>query len=305
MEKPVVSVICVCYNHKRFIIQALESVLGQTYPNIELIIIDDFSSDGSRDVISDFVHKHPEMQYRFSETNLGICKAFNTGWRLSKGEYLIDLSADDILYPARIEEGLKTFEQHDHTYGINFTDAEYVDEENNFIKSHYRRDMKGRLRKKIHEGNLYPKLLSEYFICAPTMMTRRNVLEALDGYDETLTYEDFDFWIRSSKKFKYCYTDKILVKKRGVKDSLSGKQYTKNSSFLKSTLEVCKKAEILNENEEDRKALLRRIRYEFRQAMISGNKETAVEFLEMMQRNDLVRAELFIYKLWLKFSGRA
>ena len=87
------------------------------------------------------------------------------------------------------------------------------------------------------------------------MMVKRKVLDDLQGYDESLAYEDFDFWIRSGKITKYCYTDKALVKKRVLKNSLSSGQYKWNSVMLASTYRVCLKAEKLNESEAETRAL--------------------------------------------------
>ena len=123
--------------------------------------------------------------------------------------------------PGRIEEGIKTFEEHDDSFGVNFTDAEYIDNTGNITGYHFRRDRPGQLSYPVKQGRIYPLLLSRYYICTPTMMFRREVMEYLGGYAESLTYEDFDLWIRTSKKFGYCYTDKILVKKRSLKNSLS------------------------------------------------------------------------------------
>jgi hypothetical protein len=116
------------------------------------------------------------------------------------------------------------------------------------------------------------------------MMIRREVLEELNGYDETLAYEDFDFWVRSSRKYKYCFSDQPLVKKRMVKGSLSSRQYNRNSQILKSTLRVCLKAEKLNRNQAEDRALARRAAYECREALLSGNFRTALKFAWLLDR---------------------
>jgi len=126
--------------------------------------------------------------------------------------------------------------------------------------------------------------LSRYFICAPTMMIRKKVLDELNGYDEDLAYEDFDFWIRSSRKYKYCFSDQLLVKKRIVEGSLSTRQYIRNSKILESTFKVCLKAEKLNRNLAEDRALTRRVVYECRQALLSGNFGMALKFAWLLDR---------------------
>jgi hypothetical protein len=117
------------------------------------------------------------------------------------------------------------------------------------------------------------------------MMVRKTVYDQLEGYDEDLYYEDFDFWIRSGRITKYCYTDKILVKKRILKDSLSSSQYKRKSQILKSTYDVCLKAERINETDAERYALVQRVQFEFRKALFSGNIQIAVKFSEILIRN--------------------
>jgi hypothetical protein len=103
------------------------------------------------------------------------------------------------------------------------------------------------------------------------MMIRRKVLEMLGGYDEQLTYEDFDFWIRSSRHWNYAFTDQILVKKRILKDSFSSEQFQLLSKHQKSTLKVCRKIKKLNKTVLEDLALQQRCWYEIRQCAKQGN----------------------------------
>ncbi len=301
MDQPVVSIICISHNHKLFIHEAVQSVLAQMYRNIELILIDDKSTDGTREFIRSIIAGHPEIKFKLLESHSGICKAFNEGLKLSSGEFIIDFSADDILLPERVEQGLKTFKSKDESFGINFSNASYVDVAGKFVKNHFEINSAGKSRFRIAEGYLYPLLLARYYICTPAMMTRKKVFEDLGGYDESLDYEDFDFWVRTSKQYKYCYTDAVLVKKRNVKGSFSSSQYERGGLIPASTLAVCLKAEKINENEEDRKALLKRVTYEFRKSLFSGNKSTAKGFLDIIKRNcrsKLIFLQyLFLYKI--------
>ncbi len=112
-------------------------------------------------------------------------------------------------------------------------------------------------------------------------MAKREVFNKLGGYDESLAYEDFDFFVRSSRKFKFCYTDKVLVQKRLLSSSLSKKQYELGSRQLLSTFHICEKASILSNSEEEHLALKQRIRHELLQSVVSGNYEIAKEFLSL------------------------
>jgi glycosyltransferase involved in cell wall biosynthesis len=297
MQKPLVTVICVCHNHEPFVEEAIHSIINQTYENIEIILIDDGSMDHSPEVIEQLNIRFPNVKSILLNTGIGNCRAFNIGLERSKGEYVIDLSADDILMPKRIEEGLNCFQISGKDYGVNFTDAVYVDASGNFIKYHYQRNNAGQLLDHVPEGYIYEYLLARYFICTPSMMTRRSIYEQLGGYDENLAYEDFDFWIRSGKITRYCYTDKVLVKKRLLKNSLSTRQYIKDSKMLKSTYLVCLKAEKLNESESDRHALVQRTQFEFRKALFSGNYKIAYNFSEILLRNLMPGIKKMLIKL--------
>jgi len=287
MNNPLVSVICISFNHAHTIKETLESVYQQSYEPVEIILVDDNSMDKSRNQIDLLTQGRPDIKKIFLTRNVGNCKAFNTGFRSSQGEYIIDLAADDVLEKDRIRIGVDCLIQSGEAYGVHFSDAEYIDANSRFIRYHYRRDHQGRLLKEVPQGDIYHELLSRYFICTPTMMIRRKVLEELNGYDENLAYEDFDFWVRSSRKYKYCYTDQVLVKKRILKNSLSGRQYIKGSKLLESTYKVCLKAEKLNLYKRDHRALIIRAAYECRQSILSRNFGLATKFALLIDRTPL------------------
>src|SRR5687767_14024308 len=109
MPSPLVTVICLCYNHSKFVRKAVESVLTQTYTNIQLVVVDDTSTDNSANIIKELVARHPSIEFISLPTNLGNCKAFNRGLALAKGEYTIDFAADDVLMPERISRQVQYF----------------------------------------------------------------------------------------------------------------------------------------------------------------------------------------------------
>ncbi|HYG03203.1 MAG TPA: glycosyltransferase [Chryseosolibacter sp.] len=258
MSSPLVSVICLCYNQRDFVEEAIDSVLNQSYKNIELIVVDDASTDDSKKVINEIVQKNPTIRFLSLDTNLGNCKAFNKGLSLTKGDYVIDLAADDVLEQGRIQKGIDAFASHDKIFGVHFSDALWIDEAG---AERWRHSSKYP-HETIPQGDIYLDLITRFFICPPSMMFKREVIDELNGYDESLAYEDFDFWIRSSRKFHYCYSPVVLVKKRVVFNSLSSKQFQKNSNQLRSTYHVCRKILALNKNKAEQQALTKRIIYE-------------------------------------------
>jgi len=117
------------------------------------------------------------------------------------------------------------------------------------------------------------------------MMIRRSVLERLGGYDESLAYEDFDFWMRSSREWKFCYTAEALVKKRMLKDSMSKDQFRRKSIQMVSTYRVCEKILQLNRAVDETKALSKRIGYEMRQAALLREWGLALSYFKLLLRN--------------------
>ncbi len=265
--KPLVSVICLCYNHEGYVNKAISSVLNQDYPNVELIIVDDASTDGSVVAIEKVIASNPNIQFIKQASNTGNCTAFNNALEYAKGEYVIDLAADDVLLSDRIALGVESLEQHGEDYGINFTDASYIDTDDDVIRHHYARDKSGELLEAIPQGEVFKEVLQAYFICSPTTMMKKAVLDQLGGYDESLAYEDFDLWVRASRQWKFCYTDKVLVHKRMLADSHGQQQYTRGSKQMYSTYQICLKAYDLCENKSEFAALRRRIRYELKHAL--------------------------------------
>jgi glycosyltransferase involved in cell wall biosynthesis len=260
---PLVSVICLSYNHEKFIEEALTSLFHQTYPAIEIIIADDASTDNSYSVIEQVVAGRAGVKVFRNETNLGNCKTFNKAFQQSSGKYIIDFALDDVLSPERIQTQVELLEQLDESYGVVHSDAAIIDDKGTYIRKWSDRNLH------VENGWVFEAVLRQSFICAPTMMIRREVLEYLGGYDETLAYEDFDFWIRSSVKYKYFYSSEILTKKRVLVNSLSGRGERKGYGIIQeSTARVCEKAHWLSRNTEEKAALKKRILLEMRHALL-------------------------------------
>ena len=280
---PLVTVICVCYNQGRFVREALLSVTNQTYPHVELIIVDDGSTDDSVARINAFLAEFPGATFIPLPVNRGVCGAFNQGFRRSKGDFIIDLAADDVLLPGRVARQVEAFGRLDDAWGVVFTDAGLIDEASRPIGPFYPRHPDGTLRQPVPSGDVYRHVLGGYFICTPTMMSRRAVYEALGGYDETLSYEDFDFWVRSARSYGYFFLDEVLTLKRRVAGSNSTQFYNRRHNLhLASTLAVCRKAYGLNRTPAEHQALARSVRYHLRQALFTENFGLARAYGELL-----------------------
>ena len=182
MESPLVSIVCLCYNHERFVAEALESVFHQTYSNIQIIVVDDCSTDSSVPIIKEVIDKYSnKVQFLELKRNFGNCKAFNQGMALATGDFIIDFATDDVLLPDRIEKQVSFFKRQKEDVGVVFTDAIYINENGELIRSHYDYLFNKKLIDHVPSGNVFRDVLTTYFISSPTMMVRKEVIECILG----------------------------------------------------------------------------------------------------------------------------
>jgi glycosyltransferase involved in cell wall biosynthesis len=271
-NSPLVSVICMCYNHEKYVIQSLNSVLNQTYKNIQLIITNDSSTDDSEKVIKSWLENHSNNTFIHNSINYGNTKTFNKALKLAKGDYIIDLAADDILLKDCIEKQVNTFlnPKFDNT-GIVYGNTELITENNIHNGYYYEVNSSKKVIEKPATGNIYLSMLNQNSkICSVSAMIKKTVLEHLNGYDENLEYEDLDLWIRASRSYSFEFIDAILVQKRELENSLGSQFYKKFNSRTRkinySTYLIIKKVIPLNETKKENKALLKRLHYEMDKA---------------------------------------
>lgn len=277
-NQPVVTVIALCYNHSEFLLESLSSVLHQTYKTIQLIVVDDASEDDSQQKILALLQDFPAVQWIFNEKNIGNCKSFNQAFLLAKGKYIIDLSTDDILEKTRIEKQVRHFESLSNSYGVVFSNAIFIDEQGKPFRTLYEENQS------VSAGNIYSKLIEQSFILPSTMMIKKEVLDELNGYDETLAYEDFDLWIRSSRNWEYAYLPEMLTFQRKVSSSLSSRFVQKKNQLVVSTVKVCTKIQNINRNQTENKALAKRLYLVLKQCAFTENFEAGEEVIKMLNQ---------------------
>lgn len=202
------------HNLKQYVGQAIDSVLNQTYPKIEIIIVDDGSTDRPETVLNEY-KVHIKL---LTQENKGPSSARNTGIKKSEGEYLVFLDADDYLCPNKIEIGVEVLEKNLKIGWVYETSLTF-DEDNRMIRKlpdavlePTEQPPQGKIFHKlfIGRGNLMP---------VNAVMIRRKVID-VGMFDESLRgYEDWDFWLRVSAKYEIKYIDKPLAFVRSRPDS--------------------------------------------------------------------------------------
>nr|VFJ58847.1 MAG: Glycosyltransferase involved in cell wall bisynthesis [Candidatus Kentron sp. FW]VFJ58917.1 MAG: Glycosyltransferase involved in cell wall bisynthesis [Candidatus Kentron sp. FW] len=209
-KAPLVSIIIPCYNHARFVAEAIESALGQTHSPVEVIVVDDGSTDDSVRVISGFSDRVLFLQ----QENLGPSVARNTGFRVSKGEFIAFLDADDLYEKNFIARLLAVFEQDPECVAVYCTtrsiseDGQWIPPENRFLFP--------------APEELYSQLLLHQFILMQFTLTRRTGYEKAGLFDPQFrNAEDWEMLLRIARIGKIVGVPEPLTRRRVVPGSLS------------------------------------------------------------------------------------
>ncbi len=212
---PTISVIMPVYNHERYVKEAIDSVLGQSVPDFELIIINDGSTDGSEAVVKSV---HDDRIKYLSQENQGAFRTINKGIRLSRGAYISILNSDDVYHVERFQECLRVLKA-DETVHAVFSRIENIDAEGKCIRfitgpeddwAHFRPEVSFK-----DEGRLILDLLSGNFLMTTSnLFCRRTVFDSI-GFFSNLRYaHDYDFFLRLCCHHKVHTLDKPLLKYR-------------------------------------------------------------------------------------------
>src|SRR5690606_1176147 len=160
-NQPLVSVITPTYNRADFIGEAVESVLAQTYPNFELVIIDDGSTDNTRDILEPYL-KDSRIRL-FHQQNQGQSVARNRGLEEATGEFICFLDSDNAWFPEKLEKSLKAFD-HNPESDVVYGDFVVIDEQGREL---------GENRMTRHSGRITPQLIHDNFVSMNTTMARK------------------------------------------------------------------------------------------------------------------------------------
>lgn len=198
-SSPLVSVIVPSYNHDKYISECINSILNQSYKNIQLIVLDDGSKDSSVTILKKMSVEHG---FHFEEqANLGLCKTLNKAIKnYAKGKYISIVASDDYWSLDKITSQVEFLEQN-NDYAMVFGKARIVDNDNNFF---------GVWGEGISELDLqFEGLLLDNKVIASTAMIRKDVLESIGGFNESSYIEDWDLWLKIAIKSKIGFINKI------------------------------------------------------------------------------------------------
>lgn len=222
-KSALVSVIMPTYNHARYIGEAIESVLRQTYQNFELIIIDNFSTDNTAEIVASY--KDNRIKYLKFRNHGIIAASRNHGIKNSKGKYIAFLDSDDVWLPEKLDLQIDLMES-DKEIGLSYV-----------LYSHLLEDasVKGVFPKSGHRlrGNVFPALYRKSLIANSGAVVRTEVFKELGLLDENpklVTIEDYEMWLRIARSKRIDYVDHkalLLYRIRFDNSSNMMKSFTK------------------------------------------------------------------------------
>lgn len=241
-QHPKVSIVMSSYNHAAYITEAIESAVHQTYENIELIVIDDGSTDHSEGILKELQEKYGF--YLELRTNHGLVATLNYALKnIIKGKYVCILDSDDYWALDKVEKQVAKMESNPHC-GLCHTPVYFIDK-NSQVTSDYNQPTK-------KEGDIFEELLmGKTNIADGGVMVPATVYEEVGYYDESIPLEDYQLWFKILAKYPACYIDEHLAYYR-VHDSNTSNdeqkmlgweemvitQWTEHPSFQKAKPEI-------------------------------------------------------------------
>jgi len=254
METPLVSVVVPTYNRAYCLQRCIDSVLGQSYRNVEVIVIDDGSTDDTRELIDHHYGQNHRIRYVY-QNNSGVTAARNHGLRLSQGEYVALLDSDDMWKPWKLELQLAAMSLVPEV-GMVWTDMEAIDESGVVVSTSYLRTMYGAYQhfptpeslfarslpiskiaphlqhlpqsKSFYYGDIFSPMILGNLVHTSTVLIRRNRVALVGCFNEKLRFagEDYDFHLRTCREGAVGFFDVSSIKYQcGRSDQLTGRRF--------------------------------------------------------------------------------
>jgi glycosyltransferase involved in cell wall biosynthesis len=211
-----ISVITPTYNRAHLLGRAVQSVLGQTFRDFELIVVDDGSTDNTQEVVANMGDER--LRYIRHERNRGASAARNTGIRAARGAYIAFQDSDDEWMPDKLEKQIRAFENASSALGVVYTGFWRIEgDKRTYIPS-------SQIEPK--DGNVHSVLLKTNFIAPPEVLIKRECFEKAGMFDEELhMLEDWELWIRLSKYYQFKCLNEPLVRSYYTSGSVNAQRY--------------------------------------------------------------------------------
>ena len=226
MQSPLVTVIIASYQHCDFVIESIQSVIDQDYPNIELIVIDDGSTDDSVEIIQQLAAQY-SFTFRYRE-NRGLAETLNEALAMAGGKYICQLGSDDVMLPGKTRRQVE-FMEREPGIAVSGGNAEMIDGKGRIIAT--RKPPPG--YREISFENLFAETGPGIF--ASSAMIRKSVLDELGGWNADIQLEDMYMWFKvTSRGYRMVGLGENLIKYRIHGDNTYKKAWKMYSALLKT-----------------------------------------------------------------------
>jgi len=220
---PKVTVLMSVYNGEKYLREAIDSILNQTFKKFEFLII----NDGSTDKTAEILQSYQDLRIRVinNEKNIGLTKSLNKGLKLAKGEYVARMDADDISMPNRLDTQY-AYMKSNPDLAICASSYKQIDENG---------DTKEITRRYLECERLYYFLTFTNCLAHSTVFFRKSIILGVNGYnDKLMQAQDYDLWYRVSRMSKVVQIDKVLLKLRVHQNNISSKHKDSQRSIANS-----------------------------------------------------------------------
>jgi len=228
-ERPKVTVLMSVYNGAKYIREAIDSILNQTFKDFEFLIIDDGSTDSSAEIIRSY--SDPRIRLIRNEKNIGLTRSLNKGLKLATGQYIARMDADDISLPCRLETQGRFLDEHPRVGLIS----------SSYIKINVAGEEIGFQKFSTENDEIKKRLLRFNYFCHPSAVFRRECIARVGAYREQFELvEDYDLWLRIAEEFEVANIEEPLCKYRITAESISNSRKTQQESYhhLASSLAI-------------------------------------------------------------------
>jgi len=247
MKNPKVTVLMSVYNGEKYLREAIDSILAQTFKNFEFLIVNDGSTDKTAEILKSY--KDSRIKIISNEKNIGLTKSLNKGLKAAKGNYIARQDADDVSMPERLEKEVEFLEQN-RNVGLVGTDYLFINEKGKVV--HIVKCLNGsrELKEKLLEGNQFGH---------GSVMLRRECIDEVGTYREEFKFaQDYDFYLRIAEVYDVAniseplYQWRINVKSVSVKEKMFQDKYAslaielakERKRFGKDKLQTLKREEV-------------------------------------------------------------
>lgn len=296
MNLPLVTIGAINYNNSPYVLETLNSIAAQTYPNIELIVVDDASTDDSLDKMKQWLTNYSRPYKLITHSkNDGVHKAYESVINNAAGEYLSFIATDDLLEPGKTEQQVLAFQQLDDDYGLVYGDVIEINEQSE-INSRPYFDMHRQKNKdwQLPNGSVFVRVAIEFLIYVQSTLVRTSLLKEFSFRYKALS-EDWQVILFLARHTKFFGINKVVVRYRRHALSLSTQNRRRERYYLwcRSNTLMFHEAYNFKENtKEDKRVIADRIEFHLRDYAYQPNSK----YGEVLKTWRQVRQDLPFFK---------